>query len=110
VKTATCEHLDAYLAWGTTRAFFEPQVRIEQREDIDEFPEARAFCSNTRGVWELFKKLRKLPLANDQILILIRTFGLGQSRRLIMREMGEPSSQTYQRRLAKAVQILRGES
>lgn len=109
IRTSTCEHLDNYLEWGSSRKFFEPRLRAESRDDIDEFPELAPCLSNTEGIWALFRHLRKLPLENDQIRILIRKYGLGQGRPLIMRELGWKSVSHYQRRLRLAVETLRSE-
>lgn len=99
--------MDNYLEWGTTRAFFEPRVKINRRVAIDDVPEGGRFLSNTEGVWVLFTHLRKLPLENDQIRLLIRKYGLGQGRPTIMRELGWKSTSHYQRRLSLALEVVR---
>lgn len=87
IRTTPCEHLDDYLEWGKTNRYFAPQVQTVRVKDIENFSEGLGNAGNTQGVWELFKKLKRLPLNRDQIRILIRKYGLKQGRRQIMREL-----------------------
>jgi hypothetical protein len=58
-------------------------------------------------VWDLFKKLRKHGLTNDQIGILIRKFGYDMSRERIMQDMGWTSAKMFTLRYNQALDALR---
>lgn len=73
---------------------------------IDEYPNSIYKYANTVGVWELWKTLRAFGVGNSDSLLLIRRFGLKQSRRHIMRELGMKSNSVFALLLEGAVTAL----
>jgi hypothetical protein len=103
LRLATCQHLDNYLQFG--RHYFERQVNIRFTDQIERFSEMGE--SREGEVWALFRKLRSLGLANDQVSLLLRKFVYGMTRKQIMADMGWTSNRAFDDRLAQAMQALK---
>lgn len=103
-----CKHLNAYLnAYGK---YIGPghethNVETVSRENIERLAEPPKEVRP--NVWKFFKLLRSYGLYNDQIGILIRKFCFNMSRAKIIKEMGWVSNQTYDRRLKRALEVLK---
>lgn len=104
ITQATCEHLDAYLDYGPQ--MFGPTPSVFYTDQIERYPGEES-KDPTTGSWDLYKKLRRTGLDNDQILILIDRFAVGSTFRQIMEARNYTSMQTLLRRFNKALEHLK---
>jgi hypothetical protein len=98
-----CEHLDRFLKYDPASREKKPEIVFI--EDVEKKPWIDK--EEPGQVWELFKKLRRHGLKNDQIGILIREFGYNMTREQIMRDMGWSSVRMYVLRYNAALVTLR---
>lgn len=84
------------------------EISYVYAEDIDDYtvPFLLSSYQPEQGVWEFFKLLRKLPLTNDQILILVCKFGLDMQVQQIVERMNWTSPSSYYFRYRKALEIV----
>jgi hypothetical protein len=98
-----CEHLNKFTNYDSSERAIKPQVMFI--DDIDEKPNTEV--QESGQIWELFKKLRKFGMRNDQIGILVRKFGKDMTRREIMEDMGWTSNKMFEIRYNQAIDALR---
>jgi hypothetical protein len=103
LSARACEHLNKFSGYDSSERAIKPQVLFI--DDIEERPNVEP--QEPGKVWELFKKLRKFGMKNDQIGILIRKFGYDMTRREILEDMGYTSNKMFEIRYNRAIDELR---
>lgn len=84
------------------------EPRTLYTSEIDDFSlTAHKAEENKEGPWALFKQIRGYGLADDQIAILVRKFGLDMALRDIQVDMGFTSYGSLYRRYKDALEILK---
>jgi hypothetical protein len=107
IKKKTCPHLDDHLNYSSSSPVRRPKLHFTN--DIERYDTAAdsEYAPPTAGAWQLFRKMRGIGLANDQIQILLRKFLLGMTVRQIKEDMGWTSTETYYRRYREALSVLK---
>lgn len=95
-------HLDLFLEYDPGA----PRYRLQSiaTSDIEEFPAPEP---ESGVIWQMFRRLRKYPISNDQIGIILRKFVMNYSHRQILEDMGYTSHGTLAQRLKSAFAILK---
>jgi hypothetical protein len=102
LSATTCKHLDRYLDYGSK--FVQPSVQFTGQPE--EFPDPEDPPA-AAGIWEKFKALRKYPLRQDQILLILLKDHMKMSRADIIRHMGWTSNSSVDSRYKTAIATLR---